>query len=497
MNLHNFTAVDFETATSDKMICQVGIVTVRNGEICEKLSLFVQPPLNRYDNGTINVHHITPNRTQNEPTFDLIWPEIEHYFVNQVVYAHNKWFDEPALHQSLNHYGIMPMGVQPFQCTCEAFRGKKLEFLCKGFGIPYDSNKHHDALYDAECCALFAIKHLNGEEPNWDIIDALTIQANEKKKMKESQSSRKRKEHLRGDIFQKDLSCADENSPFYDRKVVITGEFNQTRKEIAQKLKSMGADIDSNITKRTNFVLIGDEPGPVKIEKLEKLIHDGFNIKKLYQRDLDSIFNGNLRLYYGEKEIKKSLDFTIKHYLDHHVTFDNGYNIIASKDLFFPKNLSGNIDLFHQLAGNLGASGDNEIYPETNICILSDSTLEKLRNGEKDSTIQYIQDFYNNNKSITFDFTFLAESEILNYCKDRCENCGDELTLDMYERYIESGIKKIEKTKACKYEFKPGKNYCKVDGKIVLKLSDGRTWCPSRQFRGDVYNITESKEKNE
>ena len=45
-NLINFTAVDFETATSDKMICQAGIVVVRGGKIVEKLSKYIQPPGN-------------------------------------------------------------------------------------------------------------------------------------------------------------------------------------------------------------------------------------------------------------------------------------------------------------------------------------------------------------------------------------------------------------------------------------------------------------------
>lgn len=489
MNSINFTAVDFETATNDRMICQIGLVTVKNGQIQDRLSFLVQPPLNRYDTEPMRVHRITPDHTKDERTFDLIWSEIEPLFVNQTVYAHFKTFDEDALHKNLNYYGIMPMGIQPFRCTCEAFNSTKLEALCKGFQMPYDSGKHHDALFDAECCAQFAIRHIKGEEPDWDIIKKHYEQVDKNKNAKNDRYFSASKERLKGDIFQKDLSGADENSPFYDRKVVITGEFNQGRKEIAKKLKAMGADIDSSISKKTNFVVIGDSPGPKKIETLDKLIHNGFNIKKLYQHDLDAIFEGESEQYHGVKKVKKSLDFTMKHYLEHHVVFKDGYNIIASKELFFPNNLSGNADLFHQITGNLGAFGDNEIYPNTNICVLSDSTLEKLKNGEKDELIQYIQDYYNNNKSVTFDLTFLTESEILNFCKSRCEQCGDELTLDLYERYIESGIKKIEKIEALKYVFKPGKNYCKVDGKIVLKLSDGRTWCPSRQFRGDVYNI--------
>lgn len=438
MILDNFTAVDFETATNDRMICQIGIVTVRNKQIQDKLSILVQPPQNKYDRNTIRIHHITPEKTEKELTFDLIWPQIENYFTNQIIYAHNKSFDEDVLYRNLNYYGIMALGLQPFRCTCDAFQRVKLEILCHGFGINYDSTLHHDALFDAECCAQFAIRHLNGEEPDWEVINKLYELDGKSNKLKQEQNIPPIRERLKGDIFKKELTGADENNPFYDRKVVITGTFDQERKELAKIIKSMGADIDSAITKNTQFVLVGNDPGPAKMVKLDKLIHDGFNVKKLFQWDVDMILSGEWEGYCGDKIVRKELDFTMNHYLKHHICFENGRNVISSKELYLPEIFAGNRNLFSQIIGNLGAFGDNEIYPETNICVLSDLTLENLERGEKDETIVYIQEFYNNNKAITFDFNFLTESEILNFCKERCERCGDELTLGMYKRYIES-----------------------------------------------------------
>lgn len=37
MNTHSFTAVDFETATSDRMICEIGIVVVKDNKIVKKI----------------------------------------------------------------------------------------------------------------------------------------------------------------------------------------------------------------------------------------------------------------------------------------------------------------------------------------------------------------------------------------------------------------------------------------------------------------------------
>lgn len=409
------------------MACQIGIVVVKDGIIVEKLARLIQPPHNYYDAGTISIHHITPDKTEHSPTFDVVWDEIQPYFINTKLVAHNAMFDEDVLYKNLDYYGIMPMGILPFSCTCNLYNRIGLHDLCEAFGINPDG--HHDALFDAECCAQFYLNYLNGVIPDYSLI----------KDKKPKYAKLAEKKHLCGDILVKDLTDADPCHPFYDRKLVITGEFDIDRKELAKMLKAVGADIDTAISKKTNFVLIGEAPGPAKMAKLDKLIHDGFPIRKLYQEDLNRILAGDYDSYRVEKTVAKDLDFTMKHYLKHHINFDNGKNVISLKELFYGKGFAGNFDLFNQITGNLGAAGDNiQIYPETNIILLSDSTLSKLEKGEKDETIQYIQNYYNSNKSIVFDFKFLSESDVLQFCKERCERCGDELTMDMYNRYMAS-----------------------------------------------------------
>ena len=408
----SFTAVDVETATNSRFICQIGIVSVVAGEIKEKISILVQPPNNYYDTATTFIHHITPDQTANAPHFNEVWPTIHNYFEGKIVVAHNSSFDEDALRKNLDYYNIFPLGLSPFICTCKLYNGISLENLCRAFNM--DCGQHHD-----------------GVCPDPEIME---VSCPTRKS-----SAKARTRTLRGNILEKDLSVADENSPFYDRNIVITGVFRQERKEIAIFFRNrLGADINTSITKRTHFVLIGEDPGPSKIEKIDKLIHDGYNIRKLYQSDIDAILSGEWEGYHVAKEVKKQLDFTIDHYRRHCITFEGMNNIIATKELFFGKNFSGNIDLLRQITGNLGAFGDTDIYPETNICVLSDNTIELLSHGTKDETIAYIEDYYNNRNSITFDFSFLSESAILDYCRRRCEWCGDKITMSLYMKYIHS-----------------------------------------------------------
>ena len=432
------------------MACQIGIVVVENGIITEKLSKLIQPPHNQYDSNTIEVHHITPDLTKDAPTFDVVWEEIKEYLTNKTIVAHNASFDEDVLYKNLNFYGIMPMGIQHFICTCDMYNRTSLHDLCLAFKMPID--KHHDALFDAECCAQFYLNYLNGVKPDCSFCS-------EKKKKRGIMSDKR----LSREVLTQDLSAADPNNPMYDRKVVITGDFVQERREIASILKEMGADVNTALSKKTNFVFIGDNPGPSKMEQLNKLILNGYNIRKLYQADLDAIISGDWEKYYIEKEVKKDLVLTYEHYLKNHIDFTDGSNIIASKELFYGKNFKGNFDVFNQITGNLGAAGDLKIYPETNIIVLSDFTIEQLKNQVKDETIQYIEDTYNKNKSVTFNFKFISESDILDFCKNWCDRYNDDVTLELYEKYLESAIQQIQ-TKS-KYVFKDGKNYCKVNGK--------------------------------
>jgi DNA polymerase-3 subunit epsilon len=275
----SFTAVDFETATTNRMACQVGIVVVENGEIVEEVSYLIQPPSNKYDRQTMKVHHLTPDDTEDAPTFDEVWDEIEPYFLDTTIVAHNAPFDRDVLMKNLRYYDIPTADIGEFVCTSKLHRGRSLEDLCIAFDMPYE--RHHDALFDAECCAAFYLKYLNGEEPDYSLIE------------KETTPTKRNIKKLGGDALVELLSKVSVNpdNPFYNRKVVITGVFAQERSHLEQVLKKMGATLSVVISKSIDCVLIGDKPGPSKMVKLEKLLLDGCNIQRLYQADLYAILS--------------------------------------------------------------------------------------------------------------------------------------------------------------------------------------------------------------
>lgn len=253
MNPHDFTALDFETATSENnSICQIGLVVVNNGVIAKKYESLIQPPGNEYLFHNIRVHKIEPYMTQNISDFSEIWSEIETYISNKHIVCHNAKFDLSKLAGTLEFYNL-PIPDYTFSCTLELLGGS-LKKCCDEKQI--ELNNHHNALSDAEACAKLYLKYLQ-EKGEIELQPEATPFGSKKVE--------------RIDL-KPDFNIENKSSPFYRKKVVFTGDLLAfQRKEAAHKIKLLGADVNTSISKRTDFVIIGNNPGPAKMVKIEKL----------------------------------------------------------------------------------------------------------------------------------------------------------------------------------------------------------------------------------
>lgn len=155
--MSNFTAIDFETATGSRAsICQVGIVLVENCEIVNRIERLVRPPDNLYHERNIAIHGITPDETEDAETFDKLYEKIKHHIEGKNVVAHNAKFDIDCLMKTLAHYKIkMPMAK--WFCTRNIYK-ESLSVACKINNISLSNQ--HNALSDAEACALLMIKDI-------------------------------------------------------------------------------------------------------------------------------------------------------------------------------------------------------------------------------------------------------------------------------------------------------------------------------------------------
>lgn len=270
----DFTAIDFDTAHGARWsICQVGLVRVEKGQIIHTCSYLVKPPDNKYSSWNTNIHGINSIITEDSPLFHEIWDTIKIYIENKLVVAHNIAFDSDCLEQTLKFYNL---NIPNFDVDC-TFKttGVGLEELCQAFEIPLEN--HHDALQDALACANIYLRLKNNEIPDFSKV---------KKSTKKMAFGGPGHERIKGELLKPDLDNGDPNSVFFGKKVVFTGIlFSITREDAARIVQELGADIDVGITPRTNYVIVGSEPGPSKMRKIEKYNREGSLIQVLKENE--------------------------------------------------------------------------------------------------------------------------------------------------------------------------------------------------------------------
>ncbi len=281
----NFVAIDFETATAE-MPCQLGIVVVRSGKIAEEKEFLIKPPGNKYDQHCIDVHHITPDKTENCSEFGDLWDEIKRYLEHEVVVAHNVDFDSNVLYRACEYYSKEMPRVLSYICTMKIYENRRLNEVAAALNIELDN--HHDGLSDARACALAFIEYLKGVEPSELVYPKIP------KKKRTLSAEQLEKKKLSKEALVQDLDqVVNDTTVFYNKKVVITGVFSAFpyREELAMKLKKLGADVNTSISARTDIVCMGSGAGPKKMEQIEQLRQKGIDIMTLSEDDLIEIFD--------------------------------------------------------------------------------------------------------------------------------------------------------------------------------------------------------------
>lgn len=539
-----FNAVDFETATHDRFICQVGIVCVKDGQITERISMLIQPPGNYYDPMTISIHNITPKDTEMSLTFDQAWNKLRKYFEGKHLIAHNSSFDENALRKNLQYYNLSEDNIFPFICTCQLYRelafrkniciNVGLKHLCTAFSMPY--NNHHNAIFDAECCASFYLNYVNNIEPDYSLIIKEESTCNQMTQKKDELP------HISTIMLPENMEAFLQF--FNGKRCVITGEFDVEREFIVDYFTSCGAKFTSSVSSKTNYVIIGEYPGFTKLKKVEENVQAGRPTKKIYISDLQDIINDKITMkeldlfenninpfsgvrvylsgnfsqnkkiiakhlqqlgasvmsvdssnYFGlsketcvvissgklleQEEMKlatlehdgyhipvitdtdmeniingnkdasfpipvKNVNITYDFIFDTHIPMIQHFNFyelfhpLSQKEIFF-HDIKGKKDLLLQSLGNIGSYSNFDFDPKTiDFCWLKSDTIDKLKRGEKDEFIRIITDKYNSSDSTKFTYKFIIESEAIYWMLYRAKTCGDNISLDYLNRYLDS-----------------------------------------------------------
>ncbi|SDO29661.1 DNA polymerase-3 subunit epsilon [Alkalicoccus daliensis] len=158
----NFTAIDFETASSEKgSACAIGIVHVENSEIVEEVYSLIRPFSPYFDPNCVRVHGLTWEDVKESPTFEELWNEIAHLFEGNLLLAHNASFDIRVLRSALDVYQL-PYPAASYNCTVQVakktwpeFYNYKLSTIAHELNVTFE---HHHALEDAKVAAEIMLR---------------------------------------------------------------------------------------------------------------------------------------------------------------------------------------------------------------------------------------------------------------------------------------------------------------------------------------------------
>lgn len=447
----DFIALDLETATSkNDTICQIGYAVVQDLNIIKVESILVQPPYNKYDYHPSKIHGLSAKDTFFAPVFDQAWSEIAHYFKNIPIVVHNYGFDCNVLNKVALNYGIDLSDLGDVYCTRGLHGGIKLKECCEIYNVTLDN--HHDAGCDAKACAEVFINYQLENGAPLEYINFKWGELKAKPKLDSRESERNKDNY---DVYSCFLANKSEVpdlasllqedtfsikiNPFKDRSVALIGSFSVTKKSLTKKLELLGATVQNNPSRNSHYIIIGDNPSLKAANAKDIIDKAGFQYKLLTVSDIEDILlQKDPERFLVDTKIRKDIDLNIDYIASDYPYVDKDvFNYFANKVIFVADRQCGNKYLLNHIIGNLGAVTETTLTDEVDFCLLSGDTILDLKQGIKDDQIIYIENIYNTNKSLNFEFTFLSDKSLIDYYLHRLKQSEDNVLLDVFNSYKE------------------------------------------------------------
>ncbi len=331
----NYTVVDLETTGLEFQyddIIEISAVKVRSGEITDKFSTLVQPPIRTmyfynpegeaekrdcYISDFISdLTGITNEMLETAPSIKEVLPSFKDFVGNDILVGHNiVSFDGNFLccafqkHMNAEFCNDYVDTRRISRWILKDLEHHRLSDIAAFFGIEYEGahRAEKDCLITNDCFAM--LKSETAEQ--YGSIDAFIDFVREKKR--------------RGyrSVHAKDIETAldeiDIENPFYGKYCVFTGKFDKiTRKEAMQIIKNLGGENEDTITKKTNFLIIGNvdfsksikDGKSSKMKKAEKYKEAGQEIDVISEDTfyMMSEIENNPKLAKNKDEVERDKD---------------------------------------------------------------------------------------------------------------------------------------------------------------------------------------------
>lgn len=255
----NYIIIDIETtglSTEWDSIIEVAALKYENGTLVDSFQSLIKPNDTLSDGLFIDsfieeLTGITNEMLSNAPTIKIVLPEYRKFLGDSILVGHNVNFDINFLYDNFMEYLSTPL-VNDYIDTMRLSRKlhpeeahHRLIDLAKRYHIDYSSA--HRSLKD---CEITQICYTNLIQEAYD-----TYQNLENFK----QSFNHKKHFIKASEITAKNSEFDPLHPLYEKVCVFTGALEKlTRKNAMQIVADLGGINGDNVTKKTNFLILGN-----------------------------------------------------------------------------------------------------------------------------------------------------------------------------------------------------------------------------------------------
>lgn len=306
--LNDYIVVDIETTGLDPYfddIIEIGALKIKNGKIVDKFEQLIKPP-SPISDFISELTGITNDMLINCPTINFILPKFIDFISDTNIVGHNVHFDINFLYDNIflhlnkkfsnNFIDTLRLSRRLFP----TLENHKLNTVSKHLNIKIDN--HHRAI--ADCEITYKIyeeikKYVSNK--NINLVELFLPKKSDKL--------------LAKNITTK-ITEFDETHLLYSKHCVFTGSLQIPRKEAMQIVADLGGHCQDNVTKDTNFLILGNydyssNEKSIKQKKAEKYILEGFDIHIISENVfMDLITNSQKQTKASVKKIEKNQELS-------------------------------------------------------------------------------------------------------------------------------------------------------------------------------------------
>lgn len=269
LSFKDYIVFDFETTGLSPRTCsiiEVGALKVRNGEVVDTFSSFINPhePL---PEAIVKLTGITDEDLSNAPDLSAVLPAFISFCEDLPLVAHNAYFD-----LSFFGHACTKLEINHSVCFIDTLTLSRISFpelpthklgdliLCLHLPTP---PQNHRAVDDVVCTNYLLLRCLESYPEEY------TYKYNSSQKTS-----------LANLVPSGEVSP---DHPLYQKSIVFTGELSISRKLAAQLATDVGALVKSSVSKKTDYLVVG-------VQDTEKVGAAGISSKE--QKTLDLINQG-------------------------------------------------------------------------------------------------------------------------------------------------------------------------------------------------------------